>query len=95
MLRKFVALALFSLATAGWATAAHRDPDVSVKIMTQNLDDGTDLTYVIGALTGQIPIPVESAIDLTFAELQASNFEGRATLLAAQIAEKRPEISRR
>ena len=78
MLRKFVALAALSLALAGWAAADDRHERATVKIMTQNMDDGTDQTYVIAALTGQLPIPLASAVDLTFAELQASNFEGRA-----------------
>jgi endonuclease/exonuclease/phosphatase family metal-dependent hydrolase len=92
MFRKFAVLALFSFAVAGWAAAAHPDVNVSVKIMTQNMDDGTDQTYIMGALTGLIPIDVPTAVDLTYAELQASNFEGRASLLAAQIADRKPEI---
>lgn len=93
MLRKFAVIAALSFALAGWAAAAHPDANVSVKIMTQNMDDGTDQTYIIAAITGQIPdFSVQSAVDLTFAELQASNFEGRASLLAAQIADKKPEI---
>ncbi len=92
MLRKFVVLALFSLAVTGWAAADDRHERANVKIMTQNMDDGTDQTYVIAALTGQLPLPVPSAVDLTFLELQASNFEGRARLLAREIAERKPEI---
>jgi endonuclease/exonuclease/phosphatase family metal-dependent hydrolase len=92
MLRKVVVLAALSFAMAGWAAAAHPDANAPVKIMTQNMDDGTDQTYIIAALTGQIPLPVPVAVDLTFAELQASNFEGRAGLLAAQIADRNPEI---
>jgi endonuclease/exonuclease/phosphatase family metal-dependent hydrolase len=92
MLRKFAVLAALSFAVAGWAAAAHPDANVPVKIMTQNMDDGTDQTYIIAALTGQLPIPVPSAVDLTFAELQASNFEGRSRLLAREIAERKPEI---
>lgn len=94
MLRKFAVVSVLSLAmAAGWATAAKPDPHPTVTIMTQNMDDGTDQTYIIAALTGAIPgFTVPDAVDLTFAELQASNFEGRVGLMAAQIAEKRPEI---
>jgi len=93
MLRKLAVLTLLSLALAAWATAADRHDGWTVKVMTQNMDDGTDQTYVIGVLTGQIPgVPLESAVDLTFAELQASNFEGRAKLLAKQIAEIKPDF---
>jgi endonuclease/exonuclease/phosphatase family metal-dependent hydrolase len=92
MLRKIAVLAVLSFALAGWAAAAHPDANVSVKIMTQNMDDGTDQTYIIAALTGQIPLPLPGAVDLTFAELQASNFERRAKLLAEEIADRTPEI---
>lgn len=92
MLRKLAVLALLSLAVTGWAAADDRHEGDSVKIMTQNMDDGTDQTYIIAAITGQLPIPVPSAVDLTFAELQASNFEGRARLLAARIARENPDL---
>ena len=72
--------------------AAASDQHANVKIMTQNMDDGTDQTYIIAAITGQLPVPVESAVDLTFLELQASNFEGRAKALARQIAEEKPDL---
>jgi endonuclease/exonuclease/phosphatase family metal-dependent hydrolase len=90
MLRKIAVLAALSFALAGWAAAAHPDAKVSVNIMTQNMDDGTDLTYVIAALTGQMALT--DAVDLTFAELQASNFGERDSLLAAEIAERKPDI---
>ncbi len=92
MLRKFAVLALLSFAVAGFATAAKPNPEPTVTIMTQNMDDGTDQTYIIGALAGGDLSAVPAAVDLTYAELQASNFQGRATLMAAQIAEKQPEI---
>ncbi len=81
------------LALAVWPSPpAAADQQPTVKIMTQNMDDGTDQTYIIAALTGQLPLPVPSAVDLTFAELQASNFEGRAGLLAKQIAREKPDL---
>ena len=92
MLRRLVALAVLMFAFAPCAFADNRDAKVPVTIMTQNMDDGTDLTYVIGVLTGQFPATVGQAVDLTFAELQASNFEGRAKVLAARIAAKKPDL---
>ena len=90
MLRKFAVLVALSLALAGGAPAAHPGANAPVTIMTQNMDDGTDQTYIIGALLGQFPLP--DAVDLTFAELQASNFQGRATQMATEIAARKPEI---
>ena len=92
MIRRLLALASLSVALAGWAAGAKSDEKSSVKIMTQNMDDGTDLTYVIGALTGQFPVPVEMALDLTYAELQASDFGGRAARMAGKIAQEKPDI---
>lgn len=89
MLRRFAVIVFVSFALAGWATAAGLHAGATVKIMTQNMDDGTDQTYIIAAIQGKIPgLSVGSAVDLTFQELQASNFEGRAKLLAKQIAEE-------
>ncbi|MEO8584814.1 MAG: endonuclease/exonuclease/phosphatase family protein [Acidobacteriota bacterium] len=92
MLRKFVVLAALSLALAGWASAAKPGASPTVSIMTQNLDDGTDLTYVIAALTGQIPLSAEQAVDLTYLELHAGDFEKRARFLARNIADRAPEV---
>ena len=93
MLRKLAVLAICVVALVALpANAAKPDANVPVTIMTQNMDDGTDLTYIIGVLTGQFPATVAEAVDLTFAELQASNFEGRAKVMAARIAAKKPDI---
>lgn len=92
MFRKFAILAALTFALAGWAAADAHHERARVEIMTQNMDDGTDQTYVIASLTGQLPIPLASAVDLTFAELQASNFEGRAKALAGRIAREKPDL---
>jgi len=92
MIRKFVVLATLCFAIGGWAAADDRHEGRTVTIMTQNMDDGTDLTYIIGVLTNQFPATVGQAVDLTFAELNASDFEGRAALLAAKISEKKPVL---
>jgi endonuclease/exonuclease/phosphatase family metal-dependent hydrolase len=92
MFRRIAVLLLLSLAAAGWAEAAKPDANVPVTIMTQNMDDGTDLTYIIAALTGYPGLSVEQAVDLTGYELQASAFSLRASLMAAEIAARRPEL---
>jgi endonuclease/exonuclease/phosphatase family metal-dependent hydrolase len=93
MIRKFVVLALLSLAVAGWAGAVKPEAEPTITIMTQNMDDGTDLTYVIAALTEQVPgLTVPLAVDLTFAELLFSNFDVRVGLLAQEIADRKPDL---
>jgi endonuclease/exonuclease/phosphatase family metal-dependent hydrolase len=56
-----------------------------VRIMTQNMDAGTDLHYalLLGAPLG---------IDLTLAEIQASQIPERAALLGARIAAELPDL---
>jgi endonuclease/exonuclease/phosphatase family metal-dependent hydrolase len=91
MLRKCAVLAVLGLALSGWAVAGQPDRNAPVTILTQNMDDGTDFTYVIGALLGN-PADVPPAVDLTYAELQASNIPGRVNALATEIAARKPEI---
>ncbi len=67
-----------------WAAAKQKE--LGVTIMTQNMDSGTDLGYVLASLGAP------EGVDLTFAEIQASDIPGRAELLAAQIAIKKPDI---
>lgn len=61
-----------------------------VKIMTQNMDDGTDLGFAIAELLGYLPPGV--GVDLTYQEVVASDIPGRTALLAAKIAAKKPDL---
>lgn len=65
--------------------AATAQNEAGVTIMTQNMDAGTDLGFALalGAPTG---------VDLTLAEIQASDIPGRADLLAAKIAVEQPHL---
>ncbi len=56
-----------------------------VKVMTQNMDSGTDLLWFFAT----DPL---TAAQLTYAELQTSNFSGRAELLADQIVKQQPYL---
>ncbi|HUI53708.1 MAG TPA: endonuclease/exonuclease/phosphatase family protein [Bryobacteraceae bacterium] len=88
MLRKFAVLTLLFIAAAGWAIAA--GGGTTVKIMTQNMDDGTDQGYIVAASQGAMSLA--DAVDLTFSELQASHLEQRDALLAGKIAAQKPDI---
>src|SRR5689334_12801484 len=90
MVRRFVVLAMFFLAVCGSAIAA--DHSSTVTIMTQNMDDGTDQTFVVAAAMNLIPLTLAQAVDLTYAELQASRFEQRNALLAQKIAAAKPDL---
>jgi hypothetical protein len=91
MLRRCAFSAVLICFLAGWLVAADRAD--TVKIMTQNMDAGTDHGYVIGAAFGMLgSMTVAQAVDLTFSGIQASNLEQRATLLAQKIALEAPDI---
>ena len=88
MFRKFAPVAFLIIVVLCWTTAASGGS--TVKIMTQNIDQGTGEGYIIAALFGQMPLG--DAVDLTYAELQASHLKQRAALIAEQIAAQKPDI---
>ena len=88
MLRRQTLVQLLIFALAGWTTAA--SGNATVRIMTQNMDAGTDQGYIIAALQGAMSL--QDAVDLTYAELQASRLEQRAALLAYRIAQRQPDL---
>ena len=83
-------IALLSLSITGWASAA--DKAGAVTILTQNMDAGTDQSYILAALSPAPPLTLAQGVDLTAAELQASAIPQRAAALAAQIAAKKPDL---
>lgn len=87
MLRKLTASLCLLLTSAAWSLAA--DPS-SVKIMTQNMDDGTDLTFAIGELLGAFP--PGGGVELTYQEVLATNLPQRIALLADKVAAHKPDL---
>jgi len=69
-------------------TAYAADPPFTV--MTQNMDAGTDLTFAILELLGILSPGV--GVDLTYQEIVATEIPQRAALLAAKVANKKPDI---
>jgi endonuclease/exonuclease/phosphatase family metal-dependent hydrolase len=87
MIRKLTVFLFVMLAVNGRAFAAGPAP---IKIMTQNMDADTDLTFAIGELLGFFPPGV--GVELTYHEVLAADIPQRAALLAAQVAEKKPDL---
>ena len=56
-----------------------------VKVMTQNMDAGTDLLFFFVE-------PLPAAIQDTYAEISVNDFRGRANLLADEIAAQQPYL---
>jgi endonuclease/exonuclease/phosphatase family metal-dependent hydrolase len=75
------------LALSAWGFAAGPPP---VKIMTQNMDAGTDLTFAVAELLGIFPPGV--GVELTYDEILAAAIPQRAVLLAAKVADKKPDL---
>jgi hypothetical protein len=61
----------------------------TVSVMTQNMDDGTDLGFALAYLNTSTPTV---GIDLTYQEILQSNFAGRAAILAQEIATAKPHM---
>ena len=59
-----------------------------VKILTQNMDAGTNESYILAYADTQPKL----GVDLTFTEIVASNIPQRAKLLASRIAAEKPDI---
>lgn len=77
------ALLLCSCSLAVWADSPR------VKVMTRNMDAGTDFGFVFGATTLESLVQGTQA---TFAEVEASRIPERAARLADEIAANLPEL---
>lgn len=80
------------LLAVGVATAAAAQNNSTVKIMTQNMDSGTDLGFALTALLYPDYLDLTTAVDLTLWEISVSDIPGRADLLAGKIADEHPDI---
>ena len=78
-----VFLGAFFVSNAAYAA------DRPVTVMTQNMDAGTDLGFALAYLNTSTPTV---GIDLTYQEILAGNFAGRAAILAQEIATAKPHM---
>lgn len=79
-----------SLVVAATASVCFADQPAPVSVMTQNLDAGTDLGFAIAELLGAFPPGM--GVELTYQEVLASNIPARMSLLAAKMAEAKPDL---
>ncbi len=87
MLRKIRVAACVLLVCLASFAAAQQNP--TFKVMTQNMDAGTDLGFALYGLQQPDPRPY---VDYTLAEIDESQIPQRAALLAAEIATQMPQI---
>ena len=90
-----VGLTLFGTSQPGWAgEAKNGDPDFSrpLRVMTQNLYVGTDITKVLPDPDNPNDPPVPVKVAQIFMEMLATNFPERAAAIADQIAAKGPDL---
>lgn len=61
-----------------------------LRVMTRNLDEGTDFGYITAVAAGQLDF--NTAVGLTYLEVVASNVCRRAARMADEIANARPDL---
>jgi len=61
----------------------------AVTVMTQNMDAGTDLKFVLAYINSSTPT---TGIDLTYQEVANNNFAARAEILAREIKTAAPDL---
>lgn len=81
-------LFLLALAVAGASRSFGAAPP-TLKVMTRNMDSGTDLNLIVAA-TGATSFA--QAISATLAEVQAANIPARAARLADEIDAQQPDL---
>ena len=88
-----LAITLLSLPFLHAATAPQcAQRDRSVKVMTRNLDAGSDFGYVLQAASNPDPTQLLLAITYTFQEMVNSNIPQRAKLIANEIHFAQPDL---
>ncbi len=86
MIKRLTVLVTFALTMTFLGLAAEPAP---FTVMTQNMDAGTDLTYVVyGLYTNNLP----GGVGLTYEEILSSAIALRADSVAAQVAARKPNL---
>ena len=63
-----------------------------VKVMTRNVDEGTDLDFILAAAAGGTFDDLLAAVAQTYEEVAASNIPERAAALALEIRDAQPDL---
>jgi endonuclease/exonuclease/phosphatase family metal-dependent hydrolase len=82
----FFSLAVISICSVFASTAAADDRDRHIKVMTRNMDAGTDFNLITTATD------FNQAVADTIGEILQSRIPERAARLAAEIAEAKPDV---
>ena len=85
-----VSLGMLGAFASASPAGASTQPRSFLTVMTRNMDEGTDLGYVLAAAGD--PELLGPAIVSTFCEVVASNVEQRAAQIADEIAASQPDI---
>ena len=88
--KSLVAAALVAaVASAGISISARAEHAGAVRIMTQNMDEGTDFTELVAATT---PAAFVAAVTTTYQNIVATKPAERAAAIAHEIAREQPDI---
>jgi endonuclease/exonuclease/phosphatase family metal-dependent hydrolase len=87
--RFIVVLSAFAVAAALGTTLVKADDDHAVRVMTQNMDEGTDFVELTMAHT---PAQFVAAVTLTYNNILATKPAERAVAMAHEIARQQPHL---
>jgi endonuclease/exonuclease/phosphatase family metal-dependent hydrolase len=89
--KSLIMAVLFAAALSSGPTTSSRaeDDDAVVRIMTQNMDEGTDFLALLAATS---PGAFVAAVTTTYQGILATNPAERAAAIAGEIARERPDI---
>src|SRR5215470_4172889 len=84
-----VAITAAALIGVGVPSAASADSERTVTVMTRNMDEGTDLDFILAANSFE---ELLAAVAQTYEEVVASNIPERAAALAREIRDAQPDL---
>jgi endonuclease/exonuclease/phosphatase family metal-dependent hydrolase len=81
--------AVLAAISLGWPAPCFADDDGDIRIMTQNMDEGTNFTELLAATS---PGAFFAAVATTYQNILATKPAERAATIAREIARERPDI---
>jgi endonuclease/exonuclease/phosphatase family metal-dependent hydrolase len=88
----FIAIVAAALIGVGAPFTTSADSQRIVTVMTRNVDEGTDLDFILAAAAAGTFDDLLAAVALTYEEVAASNIPERAAALAREIRDAQPDL---
>jgi endonuclease/exonuclease/phosphatase family metal-dependent hydrolase len=88
----FLVLLVAILAAGGSSYSQGTGAEKRVTVLTRNVDEGTDLDFILAAASSGTIDDLLAAVAQTYEEVAASNIPERASALAREIQETQPDL---